>query len=137
MCEASVRALSRAHIIEHLADYLAVHADVSPWTRTHLVADRPRKWELSFALWTQRPIAYCIMSERLGLIHINQFMVSAAFRGCGVGARMLGIAMDRGANSLKVHPDNPRAVRFYSAHGWIRNGSENGYLMMYLPPGSA
>src|SRR5690606_29191462 len=121
---------TRAHMEAHVADYIAVSADVSPWTAQQFLRDLPGKWDLSFALWSDRPIGYCILSWRNGRIHINQFMVAPSARGCGCGAVMLGEAVARGARSLKVHPDNTGAIRFYRRHGWTEAGRENGYLLM-------
>jgi ribosomal protein S18 acetylase RimI-like enzyme len=125
-----VQNLSKEHLIMHMASYIAISADVSPWGPDNFIRDAPRKWELSFALWEDEPIAYCIMSQRGNDIHIHQCMVAPYARGDGVGATLLSVAMDRGASTLKVAPENVRAVRFYENHGWVQDGGENGYLIM-------
>lgn len=126
-----VQPLSAAHLREHMERYLAVSVDVSPWTDENFLKDLPEKWELSFALWRDGdPVAYCIMTRRQGLVHINQFMVTARERGRGLGGRMLAEALRRGAASLKVDPSNTGAIQFYERHGFQRHGEENGYVVM-------
>ena len=125
-----LRQLSPDHVREHLAAYIAISADASPWTADHFLKELPGKWDLSFALWDALPIAYCIMSRRAGAIHINQFMVAPNRRGCGIGARMLAECINRGASTLKVDPKNEGAIRFYLKYGFARAGEENGYLVM-------
>ncbi len=113
-----------------MAAYVAISADVSPWTADNFLKDLPEKWSLSFSLWEDVPIAYCIMSRRGGAIHINQFMVAPYARGDGIGAEMLKEALKRGATTLKVAPSNQRAIRFYERHGFQVEGEENGYSVM-------
>lgn len=125
-----VQSISLDHIARHVADYIAVSADVSPWTPENFLRDAPRKWELSFALWHGKPIAYCILSQRGDAIHINQLMVAKDARGHGIGAKLLAEAERRGASSLKVDPTNSSAIRFYERRGWKHTGSENGYAVM-------
>lgn len=113
-----------------MASYTAISSDVSPWTAENFLRDAPRKWDLSFALWTTIPVAYCIMSERESVIHIHQFMVAPHVRNAGVGASLLAEAEARGASSLKVNPSNTGAIRFYERHGWVHVTQENGYDVM-------
>jgi len=129
--------LSLDHIARHIAEYVAVSADVSPWTAENFLRDAPRKWELSFALWDDKPLAYCILSQRGDAIHINQLMVSKDARGRGIGADLLAEAERRGANSLKVDPENSGAIRFYERHGWTQATTENGYTVMRKLTGPA
>lgn len=132
-----VQNLSAAHMQEHVAAYIAVSADASPWTAENFLRDAPRKWELSFALWEDVPVAYCILSQRDEAIHINQLMVAPYARGDGIGATMLAEAERRGASSLKVDPANAGAIRFYERHGWQQSGAENGYAVMRKPKSEA
>jgi ribosomal protein S18 acetylase RimI-like enzyme len=113
----------------NLSDYIDISADVSDWGEAHFLKDLPRKWELSFAAGTN---GYCILSERNDAIHINQLMVARDRRGQGLGAAMLAEAVRRGATTLKVHPDNLGATRFYRRHGWRVTATENGYLVMTI-----
>lgn len=130
MSTLTVQNLTAAHVLEHLASYIAVSADVSPWAAENFLRDAPRKWELSFALWDTVPVAYCILSQRDSVIHIHQFMVAPHLRSAGVGAVLLAEAEARGASSLKVDPSNTGAIRFYERHGWRRIRQENGYDVM-------
>lgn len=126
----SVVDITKDHLVKNISEYIRVSYDVSPWTEENFLADLPRKWELSFSLWSSVPVAYCIMSERKGLIHINQFMVIDYARKSGIGETLLKLAQGRGAQSLKVSPDNTRAIRFYQKHNWHAVGEENGYWVM-------
>lgn len=110
----------------HLADLIAISADVSDWGEAAFLKDLPRKWELSF--WSKSD-GYCILSVRNGAIHINQLMIDAKKRGSGIGSKLLAEAVRRGAKTLKVHPDNSGAIRFYQRHGWREIDRENGYLV--------
>lgn len=108
----------------HLADLIAISADVSDWGAAQFLKDLPRKWDLSF--WNGSD-GYCILSVRNGAIHINQLMIDAKKRGSGIGSKLLAEAVRRGAKTLKVHPDNTGARRLYERHGWIETARENGY----------
>jgi ribosomal protein S18 acetylase RimI-like enzyme len=122
--------LSAEHVAAHIDAYLAVSADVSPWRKENFLRDAPEKWDLSFALWEDVPVGYCILSRRNGVVHINQLMVAPYARGDGIGKTLLEEAERRGASSLKVDPLNTGAIRFYGRHGWREAGTENGYLLM-------
>jgi len=122
--------LSPEHMREHMPAYTAISVDVSSWTVENFLKELPRKWELSFALWEDEPVAYCIMSLRNGRSHINQFMVAPTHRGDGIGSAMLAEAVKRGAETLKVDVKNLDAIRFYRRHGFCNDDHENGYLVM-------
>jgi ribosomal protein S18 acetylase RimI-like enzyme len=122
--------LSPEHLAAHIDAYLSVSADASPWTAENFLRDAPDKWKLSFALWGDVPIAYCILSRRNGAVHINQLMVAPHARRDGIGAVVLAEAERRGAETLKVDPVNTGAIRFYQRHGWQVSGKENGYSVM-------
>jgi len=124
--------LSPEHLLEHIDAYMAISADASPWTKDNFLKDLPDKWTLSFSLWEDVPVAYCIMSRRKGVIHIHQFMVAPYARGDGIGAAMLAETLKRGASTLKVAPDNEGAIRFYCRHGFQEVAKENEYLVMKL-----
>lgn len=83
----STRMWSRQHLRSALDGYMAVSADVSPWTAENFFKELPGKWELLFGVWNDQPIGYCVMSLRGGGVHIHQFMVTRDHRGKGVGAR--------------------------------------------------
>ena len=110
--------LSAVHVREHLPAYIAVSADVCDWGETQFLSELPDKWLLSFAVWSDKPDAYCIMSRKFGPPHIHQFMVRQDLRGQGIGEKMLAEAVRRGAETLKVAADNEGAIRFYKRHGW-------------------
>lgn len=122
--------LTPQHVVENLQAYLAAHADVSPWGPEHLLADLPNKWDLSFAVWEEGPIGYCVLSRKFGAVHIHQFMVAQEHRGKGIGAKMLSEAVRRGAETLKVARENEGATRFYERYGWVKQREEGGYLWL-------
>jgi ribosomal-protein-alanine N-acetyltransferase len=131
----TIEPLSHAHLSRHMANYLAVSADVSPWTPEHFLKELPGKWDLSFALWRERPVGYCIMSRREGGVHIHQFMVAPAERRRGVGAAMIVEAKARASRAarrltLKISRTNRAGLRFYERHGFALDGEEGGYLRL-------
>jgi ribosomal protein S18 acetylase RimI-like enzyme len=132
MNDIQLRNISRDHLREHLNSYLAVGADFSPWTAENFLKELPLKWELSFALWKSALIAYCIMSKRSGVAHIHHLIVAKPYRCQGLGARMLTEArrIAGGRITLKIHPGNIRARKFYERHGFNLVGDENGYLIL-------
>ena len=95
------RQLSPEFLTENIAAFIAISADMSPWTEKHFLAELPDKWELSFAFWDgDIPTGYCIMSRREENVHIHQFMVATDRRGEGIGAMMIGSSL--GARSVKA-----------------------------------
>ena len=63
-----------------------------------------------------------------GSMFLNSLAVSEAHRGAGIGIRLLGWARTRAREagfdrlSLHVWADNTSALRFYEAHGFVRQG---------------
>jgi putative acetyltransferase len=63
---------------------------------------------------------------------LGSFAMHPAFRGRGYGARAIeeiaSVARSRGARRLEllVETDNPRAIRFYEKHGFVREGILHG-----------
>lgn len=122
--------LTKAHMTERVSLYKALSEDSSPWTKEEFLLDLPLKWDLSFAVWDKGPLGYCILSKRSEEIHLHQIMVARSVRGNGLGTLMLGEAVSRGVSTLKVHPENLGAIRFYQRYGFHIAGDENGYLFM-------
>ena len=63
-----------------------------------------------------------------GSMFLNSLAVGDAYRGCGIGARLLGWAETRAAEagydrlSLHVWADNVSAVNFYTARRFVQVG---------------
>lgn len=55
---------------------------------------------------------------------LEQIAIAPAFFGSGLGAFLLEAAKERCRTGLRldVNTDNPRAVRFYEKHGFLRTG---------------
>ena len=63
---------------------------------------------------------------------LGSFAMHAAFRGRGFGAKaieeIVDVARSRGVRRLEllVEVDNPRAIRFYERHGFVKEGILRG-----------
>ena len=123
------------HAKAHVADFLLVSADVSPWTEAEFLCDLPGKWDLSLAVWDKRPIAYAILSRKWpDRVHIHQFMVLQSYRGSGVGGELLTGIIERHRNerlSLKVDTENTGAIRFYTSYGFRTAESDGDYQWLF------
>jgi len=78
-------------------------------------------------------IGYGIMSVGAGEAHILNLCVAASCRCRGLGRRLLGYLLDRGAAAgmseafLEVRPSNTAAIRLYQAIGFEQVGMRRGY----------
>jgi [ribosomal protein S18]-alanine N-acetyltransferase len=78
-------------------------------------------------------MAYGVMSLGAGEAHILNLCVGEAFRGRGVGKRLLGSLIERaqlagmGEAFLEVRPTNTAAIRLYLSLGFEQVGMRRGY----------
>ncbi|HTX06736.1 MAG TPA: ribosomal protein S18-alanine N-acetyltransferase [Steroidobacteraceae bacterium] len=78
-------------------------------------------------------IGYGVMSVGAGEAHILNLCVAVSHRCRGLGRRMLGYLLDRGAAAgmseafLEVRPSNTAAIRLYQAIGFEQVGMRRGY----------
>ena len=78
-------------------------------------------------------IGYGVMSVGAGEAHVLNLCVADAYRCRGLGRRMLGYLLERGAASgmseafLEVRPSNTAAIRLYQAIGFEQVGMRRGY----------
>jgi [ribosomal protein S18]-alanine N-acetyltransferase len=78
-------------------------------------------------------IGYGVMSVGAGEAHILNLCVSDTYRCRGLGRRMLGYLLERGAAAgmseafLEVRPSNTPAIRLYQAVGFEQVGMRRGY----------
>ena len=78
-------------------------------------------------------IGYGVMSVGAGEAHILNLCVADAYRCRGLGRRMLGYLLERGAAAgmseafLEVRPSNTAAIRLYQAIGFEQVGMRRGY----------
>ena len=78
-------------------------------------------------------IGYGVMSVGAGEAHILNLCVAGSHRCRGLGRRMLGYLLDRGAAAgmseafLEVRPSNTAAIRLYQAIGFDQVGMRRGY----------
>lgn len=105
---------------QELADeLLAMAADSSwdDWNRANLLSERPEKWDLSLVATLEGyPVAWAIASRTPDSLHLHHVVVSPMHRSAGIGALIVGDLLRRaapGRMTLKVHPDNTAAARFY------------------------
>lgn len=80
-----------------------------------------------------RIIGYGVMSVGAGEAHVLNLCVAADYRCRGLGRRMLGYLLQRGAAAgmdeafLEVRPSNTPAIRLYQAVGFEQVGMRRGY----------
>lgn len=77
--------------------------------------------------------AYGVMSFGAGEAHILNLCVGEAWRGRGIGKRLLGALIERAAAAgmgeafLEVRPSNTAAIRLYQSLGFEQGGMRRGY----------
>ncbi|MGH8293977.1 MAG: ribosomal protein S18-alanine N-acetyltransferase [Steroidobacteraceae bacterium] len=80
-----------------------------------------------------RIIGYGVMSVGAGEAHVLNLCVVEEHRCRGLGRRMLGYLLERGASAgmseafLEVRPSNTAAIRLYQAIGFEQVGMRRGY----------
>lgn len=130
----SIEPLTEA-LAEQLADeLLAMTRDVGwdDWEREQLLSARPEKWQRSLlAMRGGRPVGWAVVSATDAGAHLHHIVVAPQQRSSGVGARLMAELLARsapGVLTLKVHPDNPAAARFYERLGFTEQApSASGY----------
>lgn len=128
---------------EELADQLvAMVGDIEwdYWSREHLLAHRNEKWERSLlATRGGEPVGWAVVSRTEGGAHLHHLAVAKEARSNGIGALLMAEALRRtwpGVLTLKVHPDNDAAARFYMRMGFREKpGTGNGYRLFTCGPG--
>jgi ribosomal-protein-alanine N-acetyltransferase len=81
----------------------------------------------------KRVIGYGVMSVGAGEAHVLNLCVADEYRCRGLGRRMLGYLLERGAAAgmseafLEVRPSNMAAIRLYQATGFEQVGMRRGY----------
>lgn len=120
---------------DQLADQLIAMTRDSAWDdwgRQHLLSPRAEKWERSLlATRGERPVGWAVVSRTDQGAHLHHIVVERAERSAGVGALLMAELLRRtspGVLTLKVHPDNDSAARFYTRLGFDEQPpSPNGY----------
>src|SRR5487761_1113541 len=80
-----------------------------------------------------RIVGYGVMSVGAGEAHVLNLCVADNYRCRGLGRRMLGYLLERGAAAgmseafLEVRPSNTPAIRLYQAIGFEQVGMRRGY----------
>ncbi len=78
-------------------------------------------------------VGYGVMSVGAGEAHVLNLCVADEYRCRGLGRRMLGYLLERGAAAgmseafLEVRPSNIAAIRLYQATGFEQVGMRRGY----------
>lgn len=131
-----VRIESLTHeLATRLADeLLAMTRDAAwdDWTREHLLSPRPEKWQRSLlAVRGTTPVGWAVVSRTDIGAHLHHIVVAPGDRSLGVGAQLVRELLRRtapGTVTLKVHPDNEDAARFYRRLGFVeQEPAPSGY----------
>jgi ribosomal protein S18 acetylase RimI-like enzyme len=126
---------------ERLADELLAmtrDAEWDDWEREHLLSQRPQKWQRSLlAVRDGRPVGWAVVSATDEGAHLHHIVVAPGQRSAGVGAALMAELLARtspGVLTLKVHPDNHAAARFYERLGFVEQApSASGYRVYRRP----
>ena len=123
---------------EELADQLvAMVSDVEwdYWGREHLLAHRDEKWERSLlATRGGEPVGWAVVSRTEGGAHLHHLAVAKEARSSGIGTLLMAEALRRtwpGVLTLKVHPDNGAAARFYMRMGFKEKPSTRSEYRLF------
>ncbi len=122
-------------VAERLADELLAmtrDAEWDDWEREHLLSQRPQKWQRSLlAVRDGRPVGWAVVSATDSGAHLHHIVVAPTERSAGVGRQLMAELVSRsapGVVTLKVHPDNEDAARFYERLGFVEQPrSTSGY----------
>ena len=134
-----VRQLSRRTASELSLKLLGFSSDQpwENWTRTELLADRPRKWSLSLVLFrSSEPVAYAVVSNpSVKVHHLHRLAVAPAERRKGLGRELIKIVQRRAASEaaevmLKVYSSNGVAIAFYERLGFVTLDKTGDQLRM-------
>lgn len=115
---------------------MTVGSDWDNWTADNLLADRAEKWERSLIAWSGEDIVGWAVASRTGEgVHLHHIVVGTQARRRGVGGRLMAALIaasrDCGRLTLKVHPTNTDALRFYRRLGFTEEGtSDTGYVRL-------
>lgn len=134
-----LRHLTRDLAEEWADDLLGMTKDSAwdNWGREHLLADRAEKWDRSVvAVRGSRPVGWAVVSRTSEGVHLHHIVVAASERGDGIGTVLVRAIIERAGAAtvtLKVHPSNDAAARFYARLGF-REGAPtaSGYRNFYL-----
>ena len=129
-----VEVLTRGRAEQLAEELLAMTADVSwdDWNRENLLAARPQKWELSLLATNHSgPVGWAVASRTSDSVHLHHLVVAPRHRSRGVGEILVRHLLEASRPSpvtLKVHPENEAAIRFYRRLGFQETGaSPSGY----------
>jgi ribosomal protein S18 acetylase RimI-like enzyme len=134
--------LTRDEAVRSASTLLAFSGDQEweEWTVENLLAERPGKWRRSLVARSGATVvAYAIVSEREGRLHLHHLVVAPEQRSRGIGERLVSqVQKDAAAEqlqvSLKVHTSNRGAMRFYDRLGFRRASSGSAYLSYVWAP---
>ena len=98
------------------------------WTVANLLASRAGKWERSLIAYeNDRPAGWAILSNTEHGVHLHHLVVAPDLRSRGIGELLVAEALQRNSDeklmTLKVHPSNEGALRFYKRLGFNEAGT--------------
>jgi len=135
--EVHVQTLTKDLATRFADELIAMLGDIEwdYWGRDQLLAHRDEKWERSL-LATQggEPVGWAVVSRTERGAHLHHLVVAKEARSRGIGALLMAEALRRtglGVLTLKVHPDNDAAVRFYVRMGFLEKRDDAGEYRLF------
>ena len=128
--------LTRESAERYCDELLAMNRDAEggDWRRENLLADRVEKWQRSVVVrHGDKLVGYAIVTRRPRHAHLHHLVIAPEARNRGIGATVMTELLRRNADvgslTLKVHPSNTAARRFYRRLGFTEEGmSVTGYV---------
>ncbi|MDH5675338.1 MAG: WbqC family protein [Myxococcales bacterium] len=137
--------LDRPTLRRHIDAMLAITdgAFAQSWQRENFLREAPGKHAHSWLIVESAAVRGFLVATTLhGDPHLHLLIVRAEERGRGLGGRLLQRFVQSAAMAgfgrvtLKVALDAEDALRFYARHGFVRIGSEAGYVRLACQLGS-
>ncbi len=109
------------------------------WTLEHYLSDMNRKWELSWAVYTNgRLCGFIINSEKQESLHVHRIVIAKEMHGKGIGKLLISKAIEdakrlgKDAVTLKAEADNPQSLGFYKGLNFEITGEQGDLVLMTL-----
>ncbi|HEY6482088.1 MAG TPA: ribosomal protein S18-alanine N-acetyltransferase [Steroidobacteraceae bacterium] len=129
--EVSIRSMTESDVADVVAIERASYQ--FPWSEGIFRDCLRVNYVCRVVILEERVIGYGVMSVGAGEAHILNLCIGERHRCRGVGRRLLGYLVERGAAAgmseafLEVRPSNTSAIRLYTSAGFEQVGMRRGY----------